>query len=38
MTKIPNIAGIIAAHTNQDKALRESAAELGAMILEMERE
>jgi len=29
---------IIAAHANQDKTLRESAADLGAMILEMERE
>lgn len=38
MTKIPNIADIIAAHANQDKALMESAADLGAMILEMERE
>ena len=35
---IPNIADIIAAHADQDKTLRESAAELGAMILEMERE
>jgi hypothetical protein len=38
MTKIPNIADIIAARANQDKTLRESAADLGAMILEMERE
>jgi len=38
MTKIPNIADIIAGYANQDKTLRESAAELGAMILEMERE
>ena len=38
MTKIPNIADIIAAHANQDKTLQESAADLGAMILEMERE
>ena len=38
MTKLPNIADIIAAHANQDKTLRESAADLGAMILEMERE
>ena len=38
MTKLPNIAYIIAAHSNQDKTLRESAADLGATILEMERE
>jgi len=38
MTKLPNIADIIAAQSNQDKTLRESAADLGAMILEMERE
>jgi hypothetical protein len=38
MTKIPNIADIIAAYANQDKSLYESAADLGAMILEMERE
>ena len=38
MTKIPNIADIIASYSNQDKTLQESAAELGAMILEMERE
>ena len=29
MTKIPNIADIIAAHADQDKTLRESAADLG---------
>jgi hypothetical protein len=38
MTKIPDIADIIAAHADQDKTLRESAADLGAMIMEMERE
>jgi hypothetical protein len=38
MTKIPNIADIIASYSNQDKTLQESAADLGAMILEMERE
>ena len=38
MTKLPDIADIIAAHANRDKTLRESAADLGAMILEMERE
>ena len=35
---IPNIADIIASYSNQDKTLRESAADLGAIILEMERE
>ena len=38
MTKLPNIADIIAGQSNQDKTLYESAADLGAMILEMERE
>ena len=38
MTEIPNITDIIAGYANQDKTLRESAADLGAMILEMERE
>ena len=38
MTKIPSIADIIASYSNQDKTLQESAADLGAMILEMERE
>ena len=38
MTKIPNIADIIASYSNQDKTLEESAADLGAMILEMEHE
>lgn len=38
MTKIPNITDIIAGYANQDKSLQESAADLGAMILEMERE
>ena len=36
--KIPNIGDIIASYSNQDKTLQESAADLGAMILEMERE
>ena len=38
MTKIPNIADIIASYSNQDKSLQETAADLGAIILEMERE
>jgi hypothetical protein len=38
MTKIPDIADIIACYANQDKSLYESAADLGAMIMEMERE
>ena len=38
MTKIPNIAEIIASYSNQDKTLQESAADLGAISLEMERE
>jgi hypothetical protein len=38
MTKIPNIAEIIACYANQDKSLYESAADLGATILEMDRE
>jgi hypothetical protein len=38
MTKLPNIADIIAGYYNQDKTLRKSAADLGAMILEMKRE
>jgi hypothetical protein len=38
MTKIPGIADIIASYANQDKSLYESAADLGVMILEMERE
>ena len=38
MDKIPNIADIIASYSNQDKTLEGSAADLGAMILEMERE
>ena len=33
---IPNIADIIASYSNQDKILQESAADLGAIILEME--
>ncbi|MCG6899801.1 MAG: hypothetical protein LJE75_07330 [Gammaproteobacteria bacterium] len=35
---IPNIADIIASYSNQDKILQESAADLGAIILEMERQ
>ena len=38
MKKIPNIADIIASHSNQDKTLQETAADLGTIILEMERE
>jgi hypothetical protein len=38
MTKITDIADIIAGYADQDKTLYESAADLGAMILEMERE
>ena len=38
MEIIPNIADIIASYSNQDKTLEESAADLGAMILEMERD
>ena len=38
MTKIPNIANIIASYSNRDKTLQESAADLGAIILEMKRE
>ena len=38
MDKIPNIADIIASYSNQDKTLYESAADLGAIILEMEKE
>ena len=38
MTKIPNIADIIVNHINQDKTLYEAAADLGAIILEIERE
>jgi hypothetical protein len=38
MTKITDIAESIASHADQDKSLYESAADLGAMILEMERE
>ena len=38
MTKLPSIADIIAGYANRDKTLRESAADLGAIILEMERE
>ena len=35
---IPNIADIIASFSNQDKNLHKSTADLGAIILEMERE
>jgi hypothetical protein len=38
MTKIHGIADIIASYSNQDKSLQESTADLGAIILEMERE
>jgi hypothetical protein len=38
MTKIPDIADVIAGYANQDKSMYESAADLGATILEMERE
>ncbi len=38
MTKIPSFADIIADYSNQDKTLEESAADLGAIILEMEYE
>jgi len=38
MTKLPNIADIIAGYANQDRTLQESAADLGAMILEMDHE
>ena len=38
MDKIPNIADIITSYSNQDKTLFESAADLGAIILEMEKE
>ena len=38
MNEIPNIADIIASRSNQDKTLQETAADLGAIILEMERE
>ena len=38
MTKIPNIADILASYSNQDKTLEESATDLGAIILEMSRE
>ena len=38
MKKIPNIADIIANYSNQEKTLQETAADLGAIILEIERE
>jgi hypothetical protein len=36
--KIPNIADIIASYANQDKITYESAADLGAITLEMKHE
>ena len=38
MEKTPNIADIIASYFNQNKSLQESAAGLGAIILEIKRE
>ena len=38
MEKTPDIADIIASHFNQDKTLYESAADLGAIVFEMNRE
>ena len=38
MTEIVNLGDIIANHFNQDKTLQETAADLGAIILEMNRE
>lgn len=38
MDKISNIADIIARYSNQDMILHNSAADLGAIILEMKRE
>ena len=38
MTKIVNLGDIIANHFNQDNTLQEAAADLGAIILEMDRE
>ena len=38
MTEIVNLGDIIANHFNQDNTLQEAAADLGAIILEMERE
>ena len=38
MTDIPNIADIISGYAKQDKTLRQSAAGLCVMILEMERD
>lgn len=36
--ELPNIADIIASYSNQEKNLQETAADLGATILEMDRE
>jgi hypothetical protein len=36
--EIPNIADLVANHFNQDKTLYESAADLGAIVFEMDRE
>ncbi len=38
MSDIPNIADINASFSKQDKTLQESAANLGTIILEMERD
>jgi len=38
MDEIPSIADIIASYSNQEKTLEESAADLGATILEIDRE
>ena len=38
MTEIVNLGDIIANHFNQDKTLQETAADLGAIVLEIERE
>ena len=38
MDKIPNIADIIGNALNQERPIQEAAADLGALVLEMERE
>ena len=38
MTEIVNLGDIIVNYFNQDKTLQETAADLGAIVLEMERE
>ena len=38
MTEIVNLGDIIVNYFNQDKTLQEAAADLGAIILEMDRE